>query len=57
MAGRPEGMNESKRRPVASWPASLLPTLTLLALLTGGAATTASSDSAPVVQMTVTNSR
>jgi hypothetical protein len=50
-------MNDSKRRPVASWPASLLPTLTFLALLAGGAATTASSDSAPIVQMTVTNAR
>ncbi|MCA1712458.1 MAG: hypothetical protein LC789_12795 [Actinobacteria bacterium] len=51
-------MNESRRRPVASWPASLLPTLALLALLAGSAATTTSGDSTPVVEMTVsTNGR
>jgi hypothetical protein len=50
-------MNDPRRRPVSSWPASLLPTLTLLALLTGGVATTSSSDSTPVVDMTVTSAR
>ena len=51
-------MSDDTRRPVASWPASLLPTLTLLALLTGGAATTAAAgDSSPVVEMTVTTGR
>jgi hypothetical protein len=47
-------MNDSKRRPVSSWPASLLPSLTLVALLTGGAFVTSSSDSTQVVEMTVT---
>lgn len=42
---------------MSSWPASLLPSLTLLALLTGGAATTTTSDSSPVVEMTVTTGR
>ncbi|MCU1672619.1 MAG: hypothetical protein JWN77_732 [Frankiales bacterium] len=50
-------MSDPKRRPVSSWPASLLPTLTLLALLTGGVATTAAGESTPVVEMTVTNAR
>jgi hypothetical protein len=42
---------------VSSWPASLLPSLTLLALLTGGAVTTTAGDSSPVVEMTVTTGR
>ena len=50
-------MSDSKRRSASSWPASLLPSLTLLALLTGGVATTSSSDSSPVVEMTVTTGR
>jgi hypothetical protein len=50
-------MTDTKRRPVSSWPASLLPSLTLIALLTGGAMTTASSDSSQVVEMTVTDGR
>ena len=51
-------MTDTKRRPVSSWPASLLPSLTLLALLTGSAmSSTAASDSSRVVEMTVTNSR
>jgi hypothetical protein len=50
-------MSDQRRRPVSSWLASLLPSLTLLALLTGGAATTTTSDSSPVVEMTVTTGR
>ena len=50
-------MTDTKRRPVSSWPASLLPSLTLLALLTGGAVSTTASDSSQVVEMTVTDSR
>ena len=52
-----------RQRPVSSWPASLLPSLTLLALLAGTAATTSAATDAPttpsgpVVEMTVTNSR
>ena len=50
-------MDDPHPRPVSSWPASLLPALTLLALLAGGAATTATADSkadtSPVVEMTV----
>ena len=51
-----------RQRPVSSWPASLLPSLTLLALLAGTAATTSAASGAPtpsgpVVEMTVTNSR
>ena len=51
-----------RQRPVSSWPASLLPSLMLLALLGGTAATTsaatgATPPSGPVVEMTVTNSR
>lgn len=39
----------------SSWPASLLPTLLLAGLLAGGAAaTTASSDEVPVLDLTVT---
>ncbi len=46
------------RRLVSSWPASLLPTLTLVALLSGGvASTTASSDDEPILDLTVTTSR
>jgi hypothetical protein len=42
-----------KRR--ASWPASLLPTMLLAALLSGGVAgTTSSSDDEPILDMTVT---
>jgi hypothetical protein len=49
-------VNASRRRPATSWPASLLPTLLLVGLLSGGlAATTSSSDDAPVVEMTVTD--
>jgi hypothetical protein len=50
-------MTDSKRSPVSSWPASLLPSLTVLAILAGGAAATPSSDSTPVVEMTVTDAR
>jgi len=50
-------MKDAKRRPVSSWPASLLPSLTLVALLTGGAFATTSSDNSPVVEMTVTTGR
>ena len=52
-----------RQRPVSSWPASLLPSLTLLALLAGTAATTSTAGGAstppdgPVVEMTVTNTR
>ena len=50
-------MDDPIQRPASSWPASLLPALMLLALLSGGAATTAAADSkadsAPVVEMTV----
>lgn len=46
-------MDDTRR--AASWPASLLPTLLLAALLTGGvASTTASSEDVPVTDMTVT---
>jgi hypothetical protein len=39
----------------SSWPASLLPTMLLVALLSGGvASTTSSSDAAPILDMTVT---
>lgn len=65
--GRPIGMDETDRtpprqRPVSSWPASLLPSLSLLALLAGTAATTSTANGAPtpggpVVEMTVTNSK
>jgi hypothetical protein len=42
-----------KRR--SSWPASLLPTMLLVGLLTGGVASaTSSSDDAPILDMTVT---
>ena len=48
---------EDNRRS-ASWPASLLPTLLLAGLLTGGvASTSASSDDTPILDMTVTTSR
>ncbi|MBK5305430.1 MAG: hypothetical protein JJD92_01945 [Frankiaceae bacterium] len=47
-------MNENRRRP-SSWPASLLPTMLLVALLSGAiASTTSSSSDAPVLDMTVT---
>lgn len=49
-------MNASRHRPATSWPASLLPTLLLVGLLSAGvASTTSSSDGSPVVEMTVTN--
>ena len=50
-------MTDPKRRPVSSWPASLLPSLTLVALLTGGAVSTAAGDTTQVVEMTVTSAR
>jgi hypothetical protein len=50
-------VNDTRRR-ASSWPASLLPTLLLLALVaTGTASTTSSSGDAPIVQMTVTTTR
>jgi hypothetical protein len=49
-------VNDSRRRPAASWPASLLPTLMLVGLLSGGvASTTSSSDNEPILEMTVTS--
>jgi hypothetical protein len=55
-SGHKNGVNASRRRPATSWPASLLPTLLLVGLLSGGvASTTSSSDDAPVVEMTVTD--
>jgi hypothetical protein len=46
------------RRRASSWPASLLPTMLLVGLLTGGvASTTASSDDAPILDMTVTTAK
>ena len=39
-------MHAASRRPVASWPAALLPGAMLLALLTTGAATAAGNSSA-----------
>jgi hypothetical protein len=46
-------VNETRR---TSWPASLLPTMLLVGLLTAGgvASTTSSSDHAPILDMTVT---
>jgi hypothetical protein len=50
-------MDDNQRRP-SSWPASLLPSMLLCALLAGaGAATTNTSDDAPVLDMTVTTSK
>lgn len=50
-------MDENRRRP-SSWPASLLPGLLLVGLLTGaGATATNSSDEAPVLDMTVTTTK
>jgi hypothetical protein len=50
-------VDDNRRRP-SSWPASLLPSMLLVALLTGGVATaTNSSDDAPVLDMTVTTSK
>jgi hypothetical protein len=47
----------SSRR-ATSWPASLLPTMLLVGLLTGGVASaSSSSDGTPVLDMTVTTSR
>ena len=51
-------MSDPKRRPVSSWPASLLPSLMLVAVVAGSAATAqASSDKSPVVEMTVTTAK
>jgi hypothetical protein len=51
-------VNSIRRRPATSWPASLLPTLLLVGLLSGGvASTTSSSDDEPIVEMTVTDAR
>ena len=56
--GHTKGVNAPRRRPATSWPASLLPTLMLVGLLSGGvASTTSSSDDEPIVQMTVTGER
>lgn len=50
--GHTYDVNDTRR---SSWPASLLPTMLLAALLTGGvASTTSSSDDAPILDMTVT---
>lgn len=49
---------EKTLRRASSWPASLLPTMLLLALLTAGVASTAAtSEDAPVLNMTVTTAR
>ena len=47
---------DDNRRP-SSWPASLLPSMALIALLAGGAVATNTSDDAPVLDMTVTTSK
>ena len=48
---------DDNRRP-SSWPASLLPSMVLVALLAGGAArATNSSDDVPVLDMTVTTTK
>jgi len=39
---------------VSSWPASLLPTLMLFGLMSGGIVAAAATDTAAVVEMTVT---
>ena len=50
-------MNDYRRR-ASSWPASLLPSLLLAGLLAGGVGSaTASSDEAPILDMTITTSR
>jgi hypothetical protein len=50
-------VNDNRRRP-SSWPASLLPTLLLVALLSGGIASgTSSSNDTPVLDMTVTTGK
>ena len=50
-------MDDNRKRPT-SWPASLLPSLALAALLAGGAtAATNSSDDLPVLDMTVTTAK
>ena len=55
--GQNDVMSGHNRRSISSWPASLLPCLTLVALLAGGAMTTTTSDNSPVVEMTVTTGR
>ncbi len=45
-------MHAAPRRPVASWPAALLPGALLLALLTAGATTTTAAGEAPQRQVT-----
>jgi hypothetical protein len=57
--GHTYGVNETRRRrPASSWPASLLPTMLLVGLLSGGVASTASSsDDEPIMEMTVTAGR
>jgi hypothetical protein len=56
--GHTYGVNETRRRPASSWPASLLPTMLLVGLLSGGVASTASSsDDEPIMEMTVTAER
>ncbi len=50
-------MSDPKRRPVSSWPASLLPSLMLVAVVAGSAATTQTSSDSPVVEMTVTTAK
>ena len=48
---------DDNRRP-SSWPASLLPSMVLIALLTGGAAAaTNTGDDVPVLDMTVTTTK
>lgn len=47
-------MTHERRRPAASWPASLLPTLMLFALMSAGIVAAATeSEPTPVVEMTV----
>lgn len=55
--GHRYGVDDNRRRPT-SWLASLLPSMVLVALLTGGVASaTNTSDDAPVLDMTVTTAR
>jgi hypothetical protein len=48
---------DDNRRRASSWPASLLPTMLLVGLLTGGVAATNSSEDAPILEMTVTTAK
>jgi hypothetical protein len=49
---------DDRRRRASSWPASLLPTMLLVGLLTAGVgAATNTGDDAPILDMTVTTSK